>query len=150
MKVKNIRDGAMSVSNTQTPDTLKNVSGRGQSFERHFENQGRAQYEEKLAEMAKDVNTQGELLTKRADMFELQKYREMIGEFISTVVSGAYRFNKETTFDSKGRRRVFATVDKINEKLESLAEEILRSQQSNLNILNTVDDIRGLIVDLML
>ncbi len=46
------------------------------------------------------------------------------------------------------KQKVFITVEKINEKLEQLTKFILEKQNKNINLLATLDEIRGLLVDL--
>jgi uncharacterized protein YaaR (DUF327 family) len=80
----------------------------------------------------------------------MDRYRALVSDLLSEVVSHAYAFNKENAFDPRGRRKVYATIQKINEKLEELAKDILQGNQDALRILSMIDDIRGLIVDIFL
>ena len=47
------------------------------------------------------------------------------------------------------RRKVFYLINTIDEKLESLVLAILRGQREQLNVLERVDQINGLIVDVI-
>ena len=149
MKVKTIGNSPRPAAVVPLPDDWKRTSATERSFQHSFHQQSGAQYEKYVAELTKKIDEQGALLKKRADIAELQRYREYVGELIAMVAGNAYKYNKENVFDMRGRRKVYSTVDKINEKLEELAQEILREQQDSLAILHAVDDIRGLIVDLL-
>ena len=52
--------------------------------------------------------------------------------------------------DRRGRHRLYATVKKVNEKLEELTKEVLSSERDHLKILGRIEDIRGLILDIVL
>jgi uncharacterized protein YaaR (DUF327 family) len=45
---------------------------------------------------------------------------------------------------------VYAVVKRINQKLDEMTAEVLREQTDNIRLLSIVDDIRGMLVDLLL
>ncbi len=46
------------------------------------------------------------------------------------------------------RHKEYVLIEKINEKLELLTKYILEKENENINLLATLDEIRGLLVDL--
>ena len=62
----------------------------------------------------------------------------------------SHSFTKKSFLDRRGRHRVYAIIKKINEELIELTNEVIKSEQNNLSILKKLDDIRGLILDLLL
>ncbi|MDR3278630.1 MAG: YaaR family protein [Oscillospiraceae bacterium] len=96
------------------------------------------------------IDAQGDRLSKRADVKELEKYRELIRGFLDEVVSNGYAFSKENAYASRGRHRVFATVKTVDAKLNELAKEVFSEQADSLAILGKVGEIHGLLVDIML
>jgi uncharacterized protein YaaR (DUF327 family) len=103
-----------------------------------------------MADLAKKIHAQGTQLAKKIDIAEMERYRALVSEFLREVVCGAYVFHKENTIDEKGRRKVFATVMVINQKLEEMAKDILSGNQDALVVMSSIDEIRGLIVDIFL
>ena len=103
-----------------------------------------------MNDLVERITAQGLLVAKRADIKELQRYREMISELINETVGNAYAFSKGGTFDARGRHKVFALVKKVNEKLDALTQELLKNEAENLNLLDMVDDINGLLLDMMM
>ena len=73
-----------------------------------------------------------------------------IAELIAEVVANGYSTRKERTIDPRGRVKICTTISKINEKLEELAREILSENKDRIEIITKIDDIKGLIVDIML
>jgi uncharacterized protein YaaR (DUF327 family) len=126
------------------------ASAGQQSFNRNFHDAEREQFEQKIAGLAKRIDEQGAQLADKIDIGEMERYRALISELLNEVISNAYTFRKENSFDSKGRRKVYATVVKINEKLEEMAKDILGGHRDALQIISHIDDIRGLIVDIFL
>jgi uncharacterized protein YaaR (DUF327 family) len=125
------------------------VSG-GHSFQRDFNDRGREQYEQNIAELADKINAQGARLAKKIDIAEMERYRMLVSELLREVVCSAYVFQKENTIDARGRRKVYATIMIINQKLEEMAKDILSGNQDALFVMSSIDDIRGLIVDIFL
>lgn len=108
------------------------------------------QYETHMNALIGEIEKQGEKLANRADIKEFEKYRELIRNFIDEIVSNGYSFSKDNAFAARGRHRFFATVKTVDEKLDALAKEVLSGQADSIELLHRIDDIRGLILDMML
>lgn len=102
-----------------------------------------------LSLMMEDIIQQGNKLSKRMDIKDLQEYRRMIKAFINEIASHTHEFSRENFLDRKGRHRVYGIVKKINQALDDLAEEFLREEKDSLSILSKIDEIKGLILDIL-
>ena len=150
MKIRNVQNAAQSIFGPAGPEVKELAPDRGLMFSRTLSDLSTEQYRRYMAGLALKIDEQGQKLTQKADITELQKYRELIGDFIRQTVSNSYAFDRENSYEARRRHKVFATVNKINAKLEELMQEMLLAQADNLAILNKVDDIRGLILDIMM
>ena len=103
-----------------------------------------------LQEMKKKIDEQGSRLSDKVDIKEFEKYRKLIREFIDEIVSNGYTFSREDAYASRGRHRYIATVKIVDEKLDELGKEVLKEQADKIEILSKIDDIRGLLLDLMM
>ena len=101
-----------------------------------------------LSLMMEDIIQQGNKLSRRMDVKDLQEYRRMVKEFINEIAAHTHEFSRENFLDRKGRHRVYGIVKKINETLDALAEELLAEERDNISILSKIDEIRGLILDI--
>ena len=120
-------------------------------FSRTLSDMSSEAHNAKLLQIKKDIEDQSARLVDRVDVKEYEKYRKLIREFLNEIVSNGYSFNRENAFTSRGgRHRYIATVDTINKKLDELGKEVLSEQADKIEILGAVDDIRGLLLDLML
>lgn len=127
------------------------VDGRNQSqFSSHLKRQSADNLDEMLKKMAQDIIKQGERLSERIDIAELKVYKRMLSEFLDESVRGFAKFQKESFMDRRGRHRLYATVKRINENLEELTKELLKSEKDHLKIIGKIEDIRGLILDIIL
>jgi uncharacterized protein YaaR (DUF327 family) len=107
-------------------------------------------YIARLHEIRKKIDEQGERLSDKADIKEYEKYRSLIRDFIDEIVSNGYTFSKEDSYASRGRHRYIATVEVVNKKLDELGKEVMQEQADKLEILSKIDDIRGLLLDMMM
>lgn len=109
-----------------------------------------ADLQEKLSGMIKDINVQGDKIAKHMDIKDMKKYREMIKGFINEVVTHSHEFSRENFLDKRGRHRVYGIVKLVDKNLDDLAQELLSEEKNHLNILNKVDEIRGLLLDIII
>ena len=131
-------------------DSSAIVNDTDREFGQNMENR-RAEggFKEKLKNLLERIDMQSQKLSERMDIGELKRYRSLVKEFLDLSVKHSSQFHKEHTLDSKGRHRIFAIVKKVDTELEELTREVLRQQKDNINVLAKLDDIRGLLLDIM-
>lgn len=120
------------------------------TFKHELSQLNRTNFEQKLTEMGRDIDRQGQVVARRCDLLELKRYKEMVAEFMYEAVRFAFEFKKQSTLDARGRHRIYAIIKRINEKLEELTAEVLSGQADNLAVMQAIDDLRGLLLDLYL
>lgn len=101
-----------------------------------------------LSVMMEEITQQGNKLSRRMDVKDLQEYRRLIREFMNEIAAHTHEFSRENFLDRKGRHRVYGIVKKINQTLDELAEELLSEEKDRISILSKIDEIRGLILDI--
>lgn len=105
--------------------------------------------QEKVAELMGSITEQGKKLGKKTDIRDMKRYRELIKTFLNEVVYRSHKFSRENYLDRRGRHRVYGIVRLIDENLDKLAEELLKDEKDNIAILNRIDEIRGLLLDIL-
>ena len=119
-------------------------------FRRTLTDMSKEMYTARLTEMKKEIDEQGQRLADRVDVRELEKYRRLIREFLDEIVSNGYTFSREDAYASRGKHRYIATVKVVDENLDALGKEVMKEHADKIEILNRIDDIRGLLLDLMM
>lgn len=107
-------------------------------------------YKGRLEQLAQQVFEQGKTVEKRMNIEELLIYKRLVSEFMNEFLNNSHKFLKQSVLDKRGRYRVYSIIKKINQHLDQLAEDILDSQRDNLKVLLRLDDIKGLILDLLM
>lgn len=106
---------------------------------------------EDLEALLDDVHDRGERLKERPTMERIREYREAVSGFLRYVVH--YSFEAETVegarFNPMKKQKRYTLVRVVNEKLERLAAGVLANQITQLELLRRVEEINGLLVDLL-
>ncbi len=96
-----------------------------------------------------EISEQGKRLTKHTDVRDMKKYRELIKTFLNEVVYRSHKFSRENFLDRRGRHRVYGIVKLIDKNLDELASELIKDEKDNLLILSKIDEIKGLLLDIV-
>ena len=109
-----------------------------------------------IEELLDDVHSAGEKLLEKPFISNIKDYREAVRRFIGYVVKNAY----DAESDVQSRKYIkngipvvdekkWTKVKIVDEKLEKLALYIMQSQRNQLTILKKIEEIEGILVDLM-
>jgi len=150
IRVSNTRRSDSGPVTSHGSDTRGVRDSEAPVFSRTLTNLSREVHEARLVEMKNAIDEQGKLLEDRVDVREFEKYRRLLRDFLDEIVSNGYTFCKEDAYASRGKHRYIATVRVINEKLDEMGKEFLKEQADRIEILHRIDDIRGLLLDLMM
>ena len=104
---------------------------------------------ERLNLMMQEITMQGKKLGKHMDVRDMKHYRALIKEFMNEIVSRSHEFKRENFLDKKGRHRVYGMIKLVDNKLDELAQELIKDEKDHLTILAKVDEIRGMLLDLL-
>ena len=101
---------------------------------------------ERLNLMMQEITMQGDKIVKRMDVTDMKKYRALIKEFMNEIVNRSHKFSRENFLDRRGRHRVYGIIRLVDEKLDELAQELVKDECDKIAILAKVDEIRGLLL----
>ena len=104
---------------------------------------------DRLSTLISDITIQGKQLAEHMDIRDMKQYRNLISDFINEVVTHSHKFSRENFLDRRGRHRVYGIVKLVNQNLDDLAQELLKTERDHLTILEKTDEIRGLLLDIM-
>ena len=80
---------------------------------------------------------------------DMKHYRRLIQEFMNEIVNRSHKFSRENFLDRRGRHRVYGMIKRVNVVLDELAGELIKEEKDTLAILSKVDEIRGLLLDII-
>lgn len=110
------------------------------------------------------VDNAGNALSESVTSENIDSFKKSVSQFISFVIANNYEINSRkprrpqfvspvnyfANYNTKPRLKdPKVQIEVINKKLDELARETMSQQMNNLKILAQVDEIKGLIIDLM-
>lgn len=105
--------------------------------------------QQRLSLMMEEITMQGKKLAKHMDIRDMKHYRALIKEFMNEIVSRSHKFSRENFLDRRGRHRVYGMVKLVDKALDELAAELIKDEKDHLTILNKIDEIRGMLLDIL-
>lgn len=99
--------------------------------------------------LMEDITQQGKKISKHMDIRDMKKYRGLIKDFMNEIVNRSHKFARENFLDRKGRHRVYGIIKLIDSNLDELAAELIKDEKDHLSILSRIDEIRGLLLDIL-
>ena len=106
--------------------------------------------QERLNTLMSDIVTSGERIKKHMNIRDMKNYRALIKTFLNEIVNRSHGFSRENFLDRRGRHRVYGIIRLIDANLDELAQQLIAEEKDPIAILNSVDEIRGLLMDIFL
>jgi hypothetical protein len=102
-----------------------------------------------IEELLDGVFSSGEQLKKSPTLEAIKEYRQKVKAFVQYAVEHGIAVVETVSGANVLKRKRFTLVKVIDEKLEALAASVLGAQKEQLAILAQIDEINGMLVDLV-
>jgi len=96
--------------------------------------------------LVKNVDQQAKLLLGNPTMAGIAAYRDAVRKFLKSVTDKLGKLEKRTD----RRNRTLVIIRSLDEKLENLTKAILEDQEKSLELLARLNEIRGMLLDLLI
>jgi uncharacterized protein YaaR (DUF327 family) len=103
----------------------------------------------RLTLLMEDITQQGKRLSKHMDVRDMRKYRQLIKDFMNEIVNRSHKFSRENFLDRRGRHRVYGMIKLIDQNLDELALALIKDEKDQIDILSKIDEIRGILLDII-
>ena len=138
------------IQQTQMASATRQTQTNGEDFKfTLMSSLEEAGLQERLTLMMEDITMQGKKLGKHMDVRDMKHYRKLIQEFMNEIVNRSHKFSRENFLDRRGRHRVYGMIKRVNAALDELAQELMKEEKDHLSILGKIDEIRGLLLDIL-
>lgn len=95
------------------------------------------------------IETQSNKLSDKLFIDDLINYKKLVKEFLNITVNNSHVFFKENSLDRRGRHRIYSLVKKVDQELDELTQEFLDLENKRINILKRLNDIQGILMDIL-
>lgn len=104
--------------------------------------------QQKIGGLMSQIDEQGKKISKKKDIRDMRRYRELIKELLNEIIYRSHEFSRENFLDRRGRHRVYGIIRLVDKNLDELAEELMKDEQDNISILSKIGEIQGLLLDI--
>lgn len=133
----------------QRPDHPQPQPAQTKSFSDMMQQNDQRSSDEQLRRMLEQIDLQGQRLSKSMTVRELRAYRAMVKKFLDDTVRRGVGIKETRGWDRRGRSRRYKILDEIDRRLLDMADELLTHEQGRIDILQSIGEIRGLLINLM-
>lgn len=106
-------------------------------------------YEKAVEYLLDSVYSSGDELRAKQTPDMVQQYKQAVKSFVHFVVKNCYEVEKHESSKMVRRRKKFYQIEIIDQKLDKLATEVLYNQRDQMAFLAKIDEIHGILVDLI-
>jgi uncharacterized protein YaaR (DUF327 family) len=131
---------------------IKSSSGGSKisTFSSELSNRITYEFNGTIEELMTDLKEQEKRFLDAQSLYELERYKALVKKILKMILDDGF---KSRTLDLSMReqrrgRAEMTVLDKIDENLIKLSQMITRSNEA-FNLMKTIDEIRGLILDLV-
>ncbi len=139
---------AMQPQNIQQPEPVQQQESDFKfMLANHIEE---SELQNRLSMLMEDITMQGKKISKKMDIRDMKRYRALVKDFLNEVVTRSHKFSRENFLDRRGRHRVYGIIRRVDETLDSLAQELVKEEKDHIAILGMIGEIKGLLLDIFM
>ena len=115
-----------------------------------YEELGSARTEQlhlEFEELVEEIARQGKRFAKNPTQELLILYKSMVKDFLQYVTK--HMLQVEHRAGGKLKQKLYSVTTVIDKKLEDLTAQVMSQQANNIQLLSTLDEIRGILIDLV-
>ncbi len=140
----------VSTKKNEQKSIQKNKAGEtthsDKNFQTELESAISTEYHGTIENLMDDLAEQEKRFIEEQSMYQMNKYKAMVKSILKILL------DSDTSVETLQRRRRdradFVVIDKINDRLDQIASTITRENNKAFNLLKTIEEIRGLLLDL--
>lgn len=140
--------GSNAIQNTGKVQNIQNKTVN-ETFRSKLEEIQQESIREELRILYDKIETITAKLKDKLFIEDLLEYKRAVKEFLNITVNNSHIFYKENSLDRRGRHRVYSLVKKVDNELDELTKDFLNIEGNRIRILKKLDDIRGMLIDIL-
>jgi hypothetical protein len=103
---------------------------------------------ERFQQLAKEIEEQGKILAESRSVEELRKYKKLVKTLLDDVIKNGLQLSEQHGFNWSGRSRLYKIVKEVDKKLIDLTNAVLQKEKQGIDLLSTIGEIQGLIINI--
>ncbi|WP_236692971.1 YaaR family protein [Aneurinibacillus tyrosinisolvens] len=94
------------------------------------------------------IDMQGERLARSRTIKDLKEYKSLVKNFMEEAVKNGVAMEERHGFSRRGRSKVYKIITEVDKKLTDVTNAVIDKEQKAINILDTIGEIKGLLVNM--
>ncbi|QFT87101.1 hypothetical protein FIU87_00215 [Bacillus sp. THAF10] len=105
-------------------------------------------HHQQLHSLLANIDVAGNRLSNSRSLQDLAKYKTLIKRFMEESVEFGMNLNQSHHWTEDGQSRQLHLVKRVDEELIRLTESVMNQEESRINILSSIGEIKGLLINL--
>ncbi|MBS2967245.1 YaaR family protein [Metabacillus sp. KIGAM252] len=101
-----------------------------------------------LNQMITELEAAGSRLSRSRNFQDLVKVKGLVKKIVQEAVDYGMQLKESKSWDYQGNSRSLKLIEQIDDKLIVLTEDIVNKEKTAIDILGTVGEIKGMLVNL--
>lgn len=118
-----------------------------QSFEEIVRTKSEHMRRHDLEKLLEEISEQGKKVARFRSFRDLAKFKRMIQQFLEEAVFEGLSLKEIRNFNATNFSHRLTTVEKIDEKLLQLTEDLINQEKKAVDLLAIIGEIEGLLVN---
>lgn len=132
-----------------TPDVQKTLKPKQSEFLQTFEKIKSDDVRIELENIYKKIIEKSEHLKDTLSLKNVMEYKNLVKDFMGIAAENSHVFSQQNSLDKRGRHRVYSMIKQVDRELDSITREFVTNHVDHARVLNSIDVIRGLLIDIM-
>lgn len=138
----------LKASNSTKISSKANVARDSISFHSIMDKNRIEQNLELLQSKLKEIEEQGEKLAEQRTVESFRKYKKMVKDFMDYAVKNGLELQEHFGFSQRGTAKIYKLVKEVDKKLIDITNAVLDKESKSLDILKTVGEIKGMLINI--
>ncbi|MDK2804023.1 MAG: uncharacterized protein PWR23_1027 [Peptostreptococcaceae bacterium] len=105
---------------------------------------------EELENIFGKITEQADKIGEKMYLKDILEYKKLVKEFLNVATQNSHQFQNQNFLDRRGRHRNYSIVKIVDRELDTLTREFINGQIDHMGVLKKIDDIRGMLLDIMM
>ena len=105
---------------------------------------------EELENIFGKITEQADKIGEKMYLKDILEYKKLVKEFLNVATQNSHQFQNQNFLDRRGRHRNYSIVKTVDRELDTLTREFINGQIDHMGVLKKINDIRGMLLDIMM
>ncbi|MDD4803041.1 MAG: YaaR family protein [Syntrophomonas sp.] len=119
------------------------------AFEQELAYRQEAAMQFRIKEILGNIDKLSDNLKRNLNINDLMRYKKLVRDFLKEASSESYQLSKRRGRNRRGRT-LLITVNTVDAEVEKLINDFRTNKREPMEILESLDKIRGMLIDLLI